>query len=62
MSEEDSSRIAAALDYGFEVTNDEATEFRCSKAQLLTLIRAAELVGRTKQRMVDKLNIGDDNE
>lgn len=45
MNEADGFRIEAAMDYGFEPTNDDATEFRCTEVQLLALMKACEQKG-----------------
>lgn len=39
-------RIEAALQFGFEMTNDDGDEYSCTEAQLLAFARACERKGR----------------
>ncbi len=45
-SEADGFRIEAALDCGFAIANEDATEFICTEDQILDLVRRAEAKGR----------------
>lgn len=45
MSDEDGFRIEAALQFGFETTNDDADQFKCTQEQLIAFAKACERKG-----------------
>ncbi|MGX9443917.1 hypothetical protein ACWX0K_15245 [Nitrobacteraceae bacterium UC4446_H13] len=48
MTDEDGHRIDAAVQFGFEWTNDDADEYACTEAQLIAFAKAAERKGRAE--------------
>lgn len=48
MTDEDGFRIEAAVQFGFEWTNDDADEYACTEAQLIAFAKAAERKGRAE--------------
>lgn len=50
MTDLDGYRIEAALECGFEMTNDDGDEFRCTEAQIIDLMTRAEIRGTNLYR------------
>lgn len=48
MNEADGFRIEAACQFGFETTNDDADEYKCTEAALLAFAKACERKGRAE--------------
>lgn len=59
MTEQDGFRIEAAVSFGFEWTNDDADEFKCTEAQLIAFAKAAERKGRAEAIKIAKDMYGD---
>jgi len=48
MNDADGFRLEAACQFGFETTNDDADEYKCTEAALLAFVKACERKGRAE--------------
>lgn len=54
MNEQECFMIEAALNYGFEITDDDATTFACTDKQIIELMKAALRVPRDRAEQILK--------